>query len=92
MNPCHEKRIPMAPANSDHAENKGYTFLKPHITIPISPDRDARSCNSTHEVIISRSGVNDKNGSVLYMGEICNARIYKTSAIASNGGESTMNR
>lgn len=55
--------------------------------IPTAPHTVTLSPNIIHEVRMRRSGVNAKNGNVRYIGEICNARIYNTSATTSSGGE-----
>ena len=56
-------------------------------TIPNVPHIVTFSPTIIQDVSISKSGVKAKNGNVRYIGEICNARIYSTSATTSIGGE-----
>ncbi len=63
-----------------------YVPTTTHI-IPNDPHRVTFSPSIIQDVRINKSGVNAKNGNVRYIGEICNARMYSTSAITSIGGE-----
>ena len=57
-------------------------------SIPTMPVRVTFSPNISHDVTINSNGENDKSGRVLYNGDICKARMYKTIAMTSRGGES----